>query len=265
MQGKTKKKMHEKNKRERRAERNKMKEYLKYTNIQKDVTGIKRLEFIIRFVSKFKKANIIDIGCGTGSITIPIGSLGYDITGIDVDKKSIEIAKKRNVFEKVKFFTKKIQEVKEKYDIALSTQVLEHLENPLEMMKEISRITRKYAVITVPNGYGPSEITGRLIAKIRKTGPKSRTRTNNGMFTANYDNPHIQKFRIKNIKEMAEKAGFKVIIIKHHNFILGTFPFNQLFFHTPFKRWLEKADSKIADILPGRMTSGWYFVMKKWQ
>ena len=36
---------------------------------------------------------ILDIGCGGGLITEPLGRLGADITGIDASSKNIEIAK----------------------------------------------------------------------------------------------------------------------------------------------------------------------------
>lgn len=239
-------------------------ELLKYTNVRDDVSGMKRLAFISDFIdANFEKAKVLDVGCGTGSITIPLG-LRHDVTGIDVDEKSIELAKLRNKFDNVKFFSEDIGSVKDLFDVVLCIQVLEHLENPEKMMKEISRVAKKYVIVTVPNGYGPSEVAGRIISKIRgKTRLKNITKTNEGMFTANYENPHIQKFTVKKMKIIADEAGFTIKNIKHHNFLLGTFPFNQLFFHTPMKRVLEKIDEKAADILPHFMVSGWYFVMEK--
>mgnify|MGYP003966453521 CR=1 FL=1 len=256
--------MYEKNKGRRSIKRGKMNAFLKHTNVQDDVGGINRLKFVTDFIKKINNASILDVGCGTGSITIPTGLVAKKIRGIDVDKASIEIAKKRNKLPNVSFEVKDIKEEKEKYDVVLNIQVLEHLQNPESMLKEISRVTKKWAIITVPNGYGSSEIIGRLITRTRKTTKlKSKTKTNEGMFTANYDNPHIQKFRIKQLKKLANKAGLKIRKIKNHCFILGTFPINQLFFHTPLRRLLEKVDQKIANVLPHRMVNGWYVIMEK--
>jgi 2-polyprenyl-3-methyl-5-hydroxy-6-metoxy-1,4-benzoquinol methylase len=241
-----------------------MNEYLKYTNVQNDVSGIKRLKFIIDFCDKnFTKAKILDAGCGTGSISIPLG-LKHEVTGIDIDKASISIAEKRNKFENARFSAGEISGIKEQHDVVLCIQVLEHLEKPEEMMNAIFRTSKKFAIITVPNGYGISEITGRIIGRARGTAKlKNATKTNEGMFTANYDNPHIQKFTIKKIRKLAENAGFTIKQIKNHNFLMSAFPFNQLFFHTPLKRALEKIDEAIADMLPHFMASGWYFVLEK--
>ncbi len=241
-----------------------MKEFLKYTNVQEDIGGINRLNFIINFIKKLKDKSILDVGCGTGSITIPSGLVANKVKGIDVDKKSIELAKKRNQLPNVKFETKNLKEEKEKYDLVLSMQVLEHLHNPEEMLKDIAKVTKKWAIITIPNGYGSSEIIGRLISQIRKTTRlKSKTKTNEGMFTANYDNPHMQKFTIKQMKKLANNAGLKIRKIQNHCFILGTFPLNQLFFHTSLKRVLEKIDLAIANIVPHTIVNGGYFIMEK--
>lgn len=239
--------------------------YLKYTNVHHDVTGIKRLQFIMHAINKrFHRANILDIGCGTGSVTIPLGCSEHKIDGIDIDSKSIEIAKNRNNLDNVEFEVKDIKSVRKQYDVVLAIQVLEHLHNPLEMLKEIHRTTKKLAIITVPHGYGPSEIVGRVIGKVRgDTRLKSGTKTNEGMFTANYNNPHVQKFTVKKMRDLAEMAGFKLKEVHHHNFLLGTFPFNQLFFHTPWKRVFERIDSKVADKISPRMVSGYYFVLEK--
>ena len=37
------------------------------------------------------------------------------------------------------------------YDLVVSTEVLEHLDNPLRALKELSRISNRYIIISVPN------------------------------------------------------------------------------------------------------------------
>ena len=61
-----------------------------------------RIQYINRIVSKYKKPNktyslnklkCLDIGCGGGLLSERIARLGASVTGIDITKSSIEIAK----------------------------------------------------------------------------------------------------------------------------------------------------------------------------
>ncbi|MDL5049885.1 methyltransferase domain-containing protein [Oscillatoria amoena NRMC-F 0135] len=73
-----------------------MKDYYKYTGYTY-VEEFKRLDFIVGQVQKnvTPPAKILDIGCGNGNLSMVLGSLGYEVKGIDVDSTSIDTAKKK--------------------------------------------------------------------------------------------------------------------------------------------------------------------------
>ncbi len=43
----------------------------------------------------YRNAKILDIGCGTGRIALPLASMGFNVVGIDISPSYIEIAKRR--------------------------------------------------------------------------------------------------------------------------------------------------------------------------
>ena len=77
--------------------------------------------------------SILDIGCGGGLISEPMARLGGDVTGIDAAEKNIRIAslhsKKNNL--NINYLNKSPEQLdsKEKFDIILNLEVVEHVEN----------------------------------------------------------------------------------------------------------------------------------------
>jgi 2-polyprenyl-6-hydroxyphenyl methylase/3-demethylubiquinone-9 3-methyltransferase len=103
-----------------------------------------RIEYILEEISKHFKLNrnkelllknfeILDIGCGGGLISEPMARLGGNITGIDASKKNIKIAslhsKENNL--KITYLNKSPEQLdeKEKFDIILNLEIVEHVDN----------------------------------------------------------------------------------------------------------------------------------------
>ena len=103
-----------------------------------------RIEYILEEISKHFKLNrnkklllknleILDIGCGGGLISEPMARLGGNVTGIDASGKNIKIAslhsKESNL--KINYQDKSPEQLKEKekFDIILNLEIVEHVEN----------------------------------------------------------------------------------------------------------------------------------------
>ena len=103
-----------------------------------------RIEYILEEITKhfkidrerklfLKNLEILDIGCGGGLISEPMARLGGNVTGIDAGEKNIKIAylhsKKNNL--KINYLNKSPEQLKEKekFDIILNLEVVEHVEN----------------------------------------------------------------------------------------------------------------------------------------
>ena len=103
-----------------------------------------RIEYILDEITKhfkldretkllLKNLEILDIGCGGGLISEPMARLGGNVTGIDAAEKNIKIAslhsKESNL--KINYLDKSPEQLKEKekFDIILNLEVVEHVEN----------------------------------------------------------------------------------------------------------------------------------------
>ena len=103
-----------------------------------------RIEYILNEISKnfkisrdkklmLKGLKILDVGCGGGLISEPMARLGGEVTGIDASEKNIKIAslhgKKNNL--EIKYLNNSPEELKEKekFDIILNLEVVEHVDN----------------------------------------------------------------------------------------------------------------------------------------
>ena len=55
----------------------------------------RRDQFISNLASKYGKHGILDIGCGTGDVSLKLITNGYDVVGIDISAKMIKMAKQK--------------------------------------------------------------------------------------------------------------------------------------------------------------------------
>ncbi len=103
-----------------------------------------RIEYILSEISKHFTINkskgnflenlqILDIGCGGGLISEPMARLGGSVTGIDAAEKNIKVAsmhsKKNNL--NINYLNKSPEQLKEKekFDIILNLEIVEHVDN----------------------------------------------------------------------------------------------------------------------------------------
>lgn len=144
-----------------------------------------------------RNKSVLDVGCGTGYGTNCLANLGAEkVTGIDISKKFIDIAKKKYIKPNVRFEVLdalKLERLEEKFDIITCFEVLEHL--PIgtheEFLSDVGRILKSEGklFLSTPN---------RLLASPGSDKP---------LFPY-----HTKEFSPKELKEILERHFQSVVV-----------------------------------------------------
>ena len=97
--------------------------------------------------------NILDIGCGGGLLSEPMSRMGANVTGIDASNKNIKIAKlhsKKNKL-KINYICSSPEKLKnkEKYDVILNMEIVEHVEDVNFFLMTCSKLLKKNGLMFV--------------------------------------------------------------------------------------------------------------------
>lgn len=158
-----------------------------------------------------KGERVLDLGCSFGEQAMMIARLGYKVVGVDLSKKRIGFLNRLSKKEKldcngIAGDIKKLPFKKNFFDCVVATEVLEHIPDPQKAIDEAFRVLKPggKACVSVPTG-----ISETVFRKMHPDWEK-----NSG---------HINVFGKKDISEMLENAGFKILRIENQNFEWSVF------------------------------------------
>ena len=145
-----------------------------------------------------KNTRVLDLGCGTGVFIAELQKRGYEVWGVDFNKKAIEAAKNyyglKNVYAMSfdNFF--KLPDLPQ-FEIITFFEVIEHLDDPLEFIQ-------KSAKLLEPNG--------RIILSI-----PSRERIMSNVVKWDFPPNHLTRWSEKMIKKLLQEINFEVISVSY--------------------------------------------------
>ncbi len=144
-----------------------------------------------RWIGTGKK--VLDIGCRDGTLTSYFAK-GNDVLGLDIDTKMLALCKK-----KLGIRTRVIDlhgdwNLKEKFDVVVAAEVLEHLYYPDIICKKVADVLKPGGIFigSVPNAYNIKNRI-RYLFGIQKNTPLE-------------DRTHINQFSYKILRETFKKS-----------------------------------------------------------
>lgn len=157
---------------------------------------------------------VLDIGCGTGALTIKAAKKGAQVKGIDVNPQMLEIARKKmekeNLTKNVELQEMGVAELgseeSESYDVVMSGLTFSELtQDELNYtLKEIKRILKPGGILLVADEVRPKSIFKRfLVALIRFP-----------LLIFTYLLTQTKTQSIKDLPEQIEATGLSIELIK---------------------------------------------------
>jgi len=96
-----------------------------------------------------RKLRLLDVGCNIGGFVEVAEKYGIDAKGIDVNKSAIEFGRKKGL----DLECKTIHDVKEKFDIIIMNDLIEHVPEPIKEIKKAKELLSAdgFLFISTPN------------------------------------------------------------------------------------------------------------------
>lgn len=198
---------------------------------------------------------ILDIGCGPG---VHILSLlkSNEVHGIDIIDDYIESAKSNGyISQKCDVEKENLPFDNEYFDLVICTDVFEHLFNPLNLGKEIDRVTKPTGMLfaSVPNHFYMKQCLN--MAK----GKGIILEWDNHQVFRDWNYFHIRFFTSRSFEEFIEQIGFSIINRFYDKFLAdmphimkGVFPwrFQNFLYNFSRKRFFYKYPDLFATDFP---------------
>lgn len=111
---------------------------------------------IMELLRSRRPKRVLDVGCGNGTLARRLVDAGFDVTGVDWDPKAVSLASQR--VPEARFSVARFEEAppSSNFDAAVSTEVIEHLFDPNELLQFAFQALRPGGtfIITTPHhGY----------------------------------------------------------------------------------------------------------------
>ncbi len=161
-----------------------------------DNTSVKKM---FTMVGSNKK--VVDFGCGTGYFSWVLKSQGCTVTGVEINSHAARIAEKycqEVIVADLDFVSVKDILPLQEFDVAICGDILEHLRNPWQVLRDVKQILKKdgYIVASIPNIAHGAIRLALLQGKF------------DYMELGILDNTHLRFFTRESVENLFEDSGY---------------------------------------------------------
>lgn len=109
--------------------------------------------------TKKEKGTLLDVGCSFGVYSYELAKIGYDVTGIDTNKESIDLANKIKRLLDFKNISFQHQNIlsndfpAKKFDLVIMIEALEHIKEDRKVIQEFNRILKDDGIVIISVPY----------------------------------------------------------------------------------------------------------------
>lgn len=234
---------------------------------------LKRLRFVEGVIKESfpgreaASVRVLDVGCGNGSmLALPLAECGFQVTGIDIDERSIEHAQQlAKDLPGATFLSGDVAQLKAgRFEVVILAEVLEHMTEPVGLLAESAKHLSEDGVliVTVPNGFGEFEIDSKLFRLLRLqrlVDALSKNKQEIMAATDNHESGHVQSFTRRRLRRLFAQCSLTVFREGAASFLAGPLIGHTLARSSRFIKW----NSRVTDKLPFTFASGWYFALRR--
>jgi 2-polyprenyl-3-methyl-5-hydroxy-6-metoxy-1,4-benzoquinol methylase len=94
---------------------------------------------------------VVDVGFGCGYGSNIMSKYAKTVIGVDDSKEAVEYANKYWKADNITFINKNAFDIKEKVDVGVAFEVIEHIKDYENFIKQFKNLCQKYIVISVPH------------------------------------------------------------------------------------------------------------------
>ncbi|MFI4861056.1 MAG: class I SAM-dependent methyltransferase [Phycisphaerales bacterium JB063] len=219
-----------------------------------------------------RRVRVLDFGCGNGeAVSQYMIRKGFDYTGVDFHRPSLEHAAKRFGKRKAKVRGRFLGHTPNDgpYDALVYSDVLEHLDDPVDVLRGHRPLIADHGWLigSVPNGYGPFEMEKRIgkytglgwaLSKVhgglRRCKHKVSGAPKRDALPYNAECGHVQFYTRAAITRTLARGGFVL-----DDFRKGCFMGASASAFFLRGQGVMKVNNAVAEVLPSFAVSTWYF------
>jgi ubiquinone/menaquinone biosynthesis C-methylase UbiE len=127
----------------------------KYTSNNRLVQFLNRvyLRNVTALALRAEPTRLLDVGCGEGVVLRHLDRHlhGVAVVGLDVDGTGLRVAQAQNRVSLVQGSVYSLPFADNSFDLVLCCEVLEHVESPDAALAELSRVSSRSVLLSVPN------------------------------------------------------------------------------------------------------------------